>query len=165
MPYHINYQIGDKVYNKRLGEGIVLGQKPKANAPAGMTIYHVYYYDHDIFWYAITATMTKLNNATDESRDEARQILLTKLAASTKDNMPRHYHMGDIFVYQNKTHIILDNGRLYNGHVRYHICRLSDAMLQYSSLDTGYATKPATKFTIKHAKNILRDYFLIPAFS
>lgn len=162
MPYHINYEIGDKITHKKFGNGIICGVQYRLNSIAN---YHVYYYQHDAFMYNIHATIKKTEPATDESREEVHQILLTKMLIPAQDTTIRYWHIGDIFVHDNKAHIILDNGRLFDNKVRYHICRLDTNTFQYSTLDPFYLRRPATPKTIKKARNIVIEQFWTPAFS
>lgn len=171
MPYNFSYVIGDKVQHAKLGDGIVVGSK-KPQTKSSIAIYHVYYYAKNVFHYNIHASLVKTNNATDKTREEARRILLTKLTEKPTDTEPRKYHIGDTLSHRDQQHmpykmIVLDNGRLCDGKIQYHIYmpqKRDIHTFSYSVLSDDYTTTPATKYELQQIKKLLFEDFLLPAF-
>lgn len=165
MPYNRKYVMGDIVESKKFGKGIILGTKHNADKHT-MAFYHVYYYGIDAFLYTIHATTTKSENATPESIEDARTILLTKMLESPADNRPRKYRIGDIIKSETGCLLVLDNGRLYENRILYHVCQPENEILSYSGLDdTHDIIIHANANTIRRARQLIQDYYFMPAFS
>ena len=141
MPRNMIFRIGDIVNDAHFGFGIIVGQKPLTDSKRpDVQYYHVYYFDSKVFLYRMVQSLSIHAFATDESRMQVQNIVLTELVAKKSNS---RYQIGDVMLRYNKRLLILDNGHILsskitpNHKILYHTYDTTNNMLSYNEFFLG----------------------------
>lgn len=160
MPKDIEYHIGDHISSPHYGEGLILGSH--LHYEKGIPVYHVFFYQDNLFRHAFAKHLTFIAPADDNSIGDAQTILLT---ASTYETDTGSYYQGDTVQTPIGNMILLSNAyKLPTGQQYYLTAREAGNSVHYiNHMDISNKIHSATDESIKRSKQIRFDQILAPA--